>query len=135
MRILHSPLQTSYLKENTLIVHLTNFILRSLVGPALILTYTFAHCKPITKCLRYQLVLLSPLAGTEYPSGSPRGVLKNAVCEVCCKSFHSPAHLRMHMRVHTGERPFKCDVCGKGFTQKGHLKSHMLVHIDRASLP
>ena len=51
-------------------------------------------------------------------------------CHLCNKTLPSKSHLILHMRVHTGERPFKCLVCSRAFTQKGALKRHFdAVHV------
>nr|UEK51600.1 spalt-like protein [Parasacculina yatsui] len=52
-------------------------------------------------------------------------------CRYCGKVFGSDSALQIHIRSHTGERPYKCNVCGNRFTTKGNLKVHFQRHRDR----
>ncbi|XP_066970384.1 homeotic protein spalt-major-like isoform X3 [Macrobrachium rosenbergii] len=52
-------------------------------------------------------------------------------CRYCGKVFGSDSALQIHIRSHTGERPFKCNICGNRFTTKGNLKVHFQRHTSR----
>lgn len=56
------------------------------------------------------------------------------VCPFCRKGFSKNSNLQLHIRVHTGERPFTCAFCEKAFVQKGHLNAHLRTHTGEPAI-
>lgn len=61
-------------------------------------------------------------------SNNPDEASNKHRCRYCGKVFGSFSALQIHLRSHTGERPFKCDFCPSSFTTKGNLKVHYQRH-------
>uniref|UniRef100_A0A1Q3G0Y9 C2h2-type zn-finger protein n=1 Tax=Culex tarsalis TaxID=7177 RepID=A0A1Q3G0Y9_CULTA len=53
---------------------------------------------------------------------------QNQLCVYCGRGFSNSSNLIVHMRRHTGERPYRCDICDKGFPRSSDLQCHRRTH-------
>lgn len=50
------------------------------------------------------------------------------ICHVCGKSLSTKYSLKVHLTLHTGDRPHACTQCGKRFVNKTNLQIHQNIH-------
>ncbi|XP_073321824.1 uncharacterized protein [Pagrus major] len=60
---------------------------------------------------------------------------KQCSCEACGKVFKYKSRLHMHMKSHTGERPYPCNTCGKRFAWTKDLRKHVRIHTGEKPYP
>ena len=80
---------------------------------------------PVDDALNTQKGLSS--YGRTFKSGKE----KRFECSICQKKFLAQAHVNEHMKIHTGEFPYKCMFCKRPFRHKSGMNSHHKRHIQR----
>ncbi|XP_045068095.1 sal-like protein 4 [Coregonus clupeaformis] len=81
---------------------------------------------PTTSHSQDHLLLSSSSSAGSSSAGRPQHA-----CKFCGKVLSSDSSLQIHLRSHTGERPYLCPVCLSRFTTRGNLKAHFLRHREQ----
>ncbi|KAL2080131.1 hypothetical protein ACEWY4_023924 [Coilia grayii] len=85
---------------------------------------------PLSALMKHRKGKLSNVSIFDSKPSSDDAFFKHR-CRFCAKVFGSDSALQIHLRSHTGERPFKCNICGNRFSTKGNLKVHFQRHKDK----
>ncbi|XP_008944385.1 PREDICTED: zinc finger protein 184-like [Merops nubicus] len=64
---------------------------------------------------------------SEWPSNL--SVSKTYNCQHCSYATAVHSDFKLHLSIHTDERPFVCKECNKTFKTSNHLQKHSLIHV------
>ncbi|XP_045706110.1 LOW QUALITY PROTEIN: sal-like protein 3 [Phyllostomus hastatus] len=99
-------------------------------NPLASIAATASALDPLSALLKHRKGKPPNVSAFEPKAGAEDPFFKHK-CRFCAKVFGSDSALQIHLRSHTGERPFKCNVCGNRFSTKGNLKVHFQRHKEK----
>ncbi|XP_054618940.1 sal-like protein 2 [Dunckerocampus dactyliophorus] len=94
-------------------------------------SYLNASLSAVSPNAQYALQSLTGGVNSSSTSASSSTSRLQHVCRFCGKIFSGDSALQIHLRSHTGERPYQCPVCLSRFTTRGNLKVHFLRHREQ----
>ncbi|XP_061791693.1 uncharacterized protein sall2 [Nerophis lumbriciformis] len=94
-------------------------------------SYLNASLSSASPNAQYALQSLTGEVNSSSTSASGSSSRLQHVCCFCGKIFSGDSALQIHLRSHTGERPYQCPVCLSRFTTRGNLKVHFLRHREQ----
>ena len=60
---------------------------------------------------------------------------KPYLCYICTNAFSKAGNLKNHLKTHMNEKPYHCNQCSKYFSESGNLKKHSKIHSDGKPYP
>ncbi|XP_048876154.1 LOW QUALITY PROTEIN: zinc finger E-box-binding homeobox 1-like [Brienomyrus brachyistius] len=82
-------------------------------------SYTFTHRTQLDRHMT------AHKSGREQRHVTSTGGNRKFKCTECGKAFKYKHHLKEHLRIHSGEKPYECSNCKKRFSHSGSYSSHI----------